>query len=256
MPSSTAVRMLAVASMAATMSLASGVAWADKLVPVAPLGMLNLSSDWATTATGQTPTTITGSGVNSGTLPVYVNDLTANAASTYLFDNSFTRPNGSFPDVQVDDGSQGMENIGFIDSYVFAVPASTANAFAFSLNLSSTLGLEDLTARLYEYAVGGTQNLTIGGTAPVTSGLVSGWSTSNNPTGGSSVASTEIPVSGLGAGEYVLEIAGLETGSTSGSYSGQLNVSPVPLPGAWTLTLSGLGFMLLYSRRTRVARTL
>jgi MYXO-CTERM domain-containing protein len=255
MPSSAAFRMVAVASAAAVISIATVVAKADKLVAVSPLGSLALSSDWATTALGQTPATVMGTGTNNAMLPVYVNDLTANGPSTYLFDNSFTRPTGSFADVQINDGSQGLENIGFIDSYVFAVPASTANAFAFSLNLRSTLGLDDLTARLYEYNVGGTQNFTIGGISTITNGLVDAWSKSDNPVGGSSVASTELPVSGLQAGEYVLEIAGLETGAASGSYSGQLNVSPtpVPLPGTLPLALGGIGLLLRHARRRTVA---
>jgi len=254
MPSSTAFRTVAVATIATAVSIAaSGAARADKLVAVPPLGTLSLSSDWATTGIGQTPTTVTGSGINNGTVPVYVNNLTANGSSTYLFNNSFTRPAGSFPDVQIDDGSQGMENIGFIDSYVFDVPASNANAFAFSLNLSSALGLENLTARLYEYDVGTTQNLALGGTGSVTTGLVDTWSRSDNPTGSSSVASTELPVSGLQAGEYVLEIAGLETGAASGSYSAQLNVTPVPLPGTLPLAVGGLGLLLRFARRRNPA---
>jgi hypothetical protein len=253
MSSSTAIRALAVAGVAVAMSMAAQVARADLLVPVAPLGTLSLSSDWAATALGQTPSTVTGSGVNNGTPPVLVNDLAANGASTYFFNNSFTSPAGSFADVQIDDASQGPESIGFIDSYVFAVPNATVNSFVFSLNLSSALGLDDLTARLYQYNPGNNQNLTIGGAGTVTTDLIDNWSMSNNPVGGSSLASTGLPVSGLRAGEYVLEIAGLETGSTSGSYSGQLNVSPVPLPGTLLLLLGGLAVLLRYSRHSSAA---
>jgi hypothetical protein len=249
MPLSTAFRKVAVVTVVAVISVAVDMARADKLVAVPPLGTLTLSSDWATTGPSQTPATVSGSGINNGTLPVYVNNLTANGASTYLFNNSVVNPIGSFADVQINDASQGSESIGFIDSYVFDVPASHANAFAFSLNLSSALGLDDLTARLYEYDVGGTQNLTLGGTGPIATGLIDGWSKSANPDGGSSVAGTELPTLGLQAGQYVLEIAGLETGVTSGSYSGQLNVAPVPLPGTLPLALGGFGLLLLRARR-------
>jgi hypothetical protein len=59
-------------------------------LPVAPLGNLGLSSSWWDTATGQTPTTVTGDGSNDGTLPGLVNDLSANAASTYMFSHAYS----------------------------------------------------------------------------------------------------------------------------------------------------------------------
>jgi hypothetical protein len=41
---------------------------------------------------------------------------------------------------------------------------------------------------------------------------------------------TVVPVGGslTNGGEFVLQIAGLETGTSNGTYSGQLNVTPVP----------------------------
>jgi len=234
---------------ATLLAIGAEPAKADMLQPVAPLGNLGLSSSWWDTATGQTPTTVTGDGSNDGTLPVLVNDLSANAASTYMFSHGFTAPSGSYPDIQINDASQGAENIGFIDSYVFAVTASNANAFAFSLNLSSSSGLQDLTVRLYEYSANGVQNLTLGGTGAVaTAQTVDNWSLSSNPNG-SGIASTSIPVSNLGTGEYVLEIAGLETGTSNGAYSGQLDIAPVPVPAALPLLLSGLAGLGFKIRR-------
>jgi PEP-CTERM motif len=55
----------------------------------------------------------------------------------------------------------------------------------------------------------------------------------------------------LAAGTYVLEIRGDVTGSSGGTYSGELNLNPVPLPAALPLLLSGLG-LLGFARKRRV----
>ena len=47
----------------------------------------------------------------------------------------------------------------------------------------------------------------------------------------------------LNPGTYVLEVRGVVTGSTGGSYAGTLQVAPVPLPAALPLLLSGLGLL-------------
>jgi hypothetical protein len=47
----------------------------------------------------------------------------------------------------------------------------------------------------------------------------------------------------LAAWTYVLEVRGNVTGTSGGSYSGTLNVAPVPLPAALPLLFSGLGLL-------------
>jgi hypothetical protein len=47
----------------------------------------------------------------------------------------------------------------------------------------------------------------------------------------------------LNAGTYVLEVRGNVVGSAGGSYSGNLNLVPTPLPAALPLLLSGIGLL-------------
>src|SRR5277367_3616485 len=165
-------------SIAAALILAAGAAEADTLTSISPGGTLLPGQGWFSTSPGQTPTTVTGTGVNNGG-GVIVNDLTGAGAGSFLFSQSFTAPNGSFAAPDQINGA----GYGFIESYVIDVPPALANAFVFSLNLSSTVGLENLSARLYEYTANGITNLTLGTAGPLSSGSVDSWSASINSTG-------------------------------------------------------------------------
>jgi len=215
------------------------VVHADAIMPVGNEGNLYLSQTWVSTAPGQTPTTVTGTGVSGPAAPgqslVDISDLSGNGNTTgnYLFSQSFTNPNGSFAA-----GTGPLSNgvsYGFVSSYVIDVPASTAGAYVFSLNLNASSGLDDLTVRLYEYNAGGLQNLTLGVTGAVNTNLTSGWTASSN----GYVAGTTLAPVNLSGGYYVLEVAGLEQGTSSGAYNGQLSISPVPLPPTLPLLLGG-----------------
>jgi hypothetical protein len=232
----------AITLMAATLSAPS--VRADVVTPVANENPLYISQSWTSTATGQTPSTVTGDGKSDGQ-GVQVSDLTQNGTLTgnYSFGQTFTNPTGSYTSAT---GPLGNGNTyGFIASYVVDVPTSTAGAYLFSLNLNATSGLDNLTARLYEYNANGIQNLTLGGTGAVTTGLLDTWSTSQN----GYVASTTLTPATIPSGEYVLEVAGLEVGTTSGAYSGQLSIQPVPLPPGLPLLLTGCIGMLGFARR-------
>ncbi len=126
---------------------------------------------------------------------------------------------------------------GFYDDFDFSVPgAVSADSITSTINLSNIFGISNLQVRLYNSA---------NNTPPVLGspqgGVTEAWSTSINvapgETGTVSVLNTTITQPGT----YVLEVRGTATGSLGGSYSGTLNVSPVPLPAALPLLLSGLG---------------
>src|SRR5271155_1447576 len=82
-------------SISAVLLLAAGAADADTLISILPGGTLLPAQGWFSTEPGQTPTTVTGTGVNNGG-GVIVNDLTGAGAGSFLFSQSFTAPNGSF----------------------------------------------------------------------------------------------------------------------------------------------------------------
>ena len=233
-------------AVAAVLTLAAGLARADTITPTTNGGTLELSQSFASSATGQTPTTVVGTGANDGIGNVMGSDLTGNGNSTYLFSQSYSNSVGSYTAGTLSNG----DTFGLVASYVVALPTSSTGSYIFSLNLSSSTGIDDLSARLYAYGPG--VNTTLGNTGALANGgLVSSWSTSVN---GGLVDSTTMPATNVATGLYVLEVVGqLTSGATSGSYSGQLSVDPVPLPAALPLLLSGIGGMFGFGRRRKAA---
>ena len=191
-----------------------------------------------------------GTGVNGDGSGVLISDLTGNGPGTYLFSQSYTSSLGAYPAAGGGIAGNGGLSYGFVDSCVIDVVPSVANAYVFSLNLTSSVGLSNLTARLYEYNANGATNLNLGTTGPLSGGGVDAWSASSNATGSNPVASTTLAATTLSnGGEFVLEIAGIETGTSNGTFSGQLDVQPVPLPPALPLLFSGLASLVVWSRR-------
>jgi hypothetical protein len=238
---------------AAGLSLSVGTAMADIVTPVGADGQLILSLTSSTNQPGTaSPATITGDGsLTDNTGPVQISNLTGNPASNYGFTNSLSSLNGGYFGTITVNGTP--QNYNFVDSYVIDVPNSTASAYAFSLNLSSQLGIDNLSARLYAYTANGNSNLTIGSAGPFP-GVVAGGSWSANTNSGG-VDSTGLNLPMLNAGVYVLQIVGQETGSVSGMYSGSVAVTPVPLPAGLPLFLSGLGAFAATCRRACARRS-
>jgi hypothetical protein len=136
---------------------------------------------------------------------------------------------------------------GFFDDYLFTITGATADSITSTINLGNTLSISGLQVGLFSYVNG--QTLPVYGTTlPPGSVQVDGWSTPINGNGTTGTVNV-IPPTMLPSGSYVLEVLGTVSGSAGGSYSGVLNLAPVPLPAALPLLLSGLGALGLWGRR-------
>jgi hypothetical protein len=178
--------------------------------------------------------TETNSGANNSGSPSTndFSDLTGLVgAGSYNYANGFTSNQTGL--------NFANTNFGFYDDFVFTVGPNQLNSITSTISLGNSLGISSLQVRLYDYtANNGAVPLL---TTPVPGSAFQAWSTVINlnqvGTGTYAVLS---PIT-LGAGTYVIEVRGTATGSGGGSYAGVLNVTPVPLPAALPLFLSGLG---------------
>ncbi len=185
-----------------------------------------MSLSYDQTASG---TTGNGAGTAFTTLP---------ASDGYT--NTFGPASGPLP------GSPGFT---FGDYYVFTVAAATADSMSSEINLG-TLSIADLEERVYSVPTNATQAVVTG----TPTGFQTNWTTPLSFSAGpESGMFTVLNPTTLAAGTYVLEITGDVTGSSGGTYSGSLNLNPVPLPAALPLLLSGLG-LLGGTLRKRFAR--
>jgi hypothetical protein len=235
-------RRLVAATAIPVMIMGVEAAQADMIQTVGQGGTLTAASTWSDTAAGMTPPTVEGTGTNNPAVGVVVNDISSNPSSTYIFNRTISSPSGSYNGFTIKDGGQTPgESIGFLDSYVFTVTTAISNATLISLNLNTTLGLDDLSMRIYQYSSSNSYNVSAYQTPGAT--VIDSWSASDNASSGNYVASTALSQNGLAAGTYVLQVAGLETGTQSGTYQGSLNIDPVPLPAALPLIVSGLGLL-------------
>lgn len=163
----------------------------------------------------------------------------------YNYVDSFSSPTGSgdIPGSDIYGGPTygSLGPAGFIDDYFFRI--SPANADAVSATISNgTFAVSDLFARIYSLSAnpGG---LVLGAPAGT---VYYGDITQSGP-----ATLVQINPVTLVAGEYVLEVSGISSGSAGGSYTGTLNLSVVPLPSSFLLLLTGLlGFAGALPART------
>jgi hypothetical protein len=208
-------------------TLASLAAAGLCLVPAGNASATEMNLSYEETSSG----VITGNGAGT---------VFTQLPATDSYSNSLGAMTGSVP---------GTPGFNFYDDYVFTVAATAVDSLTSEVNLA-TLSLGNLEERVY--SIGGNPTLPVVGTpdgfqtawtSPVTfgAGTETGMFTVLNPTT-------------LTGGTYVLEIRGDVTGAAGGSYSGTINLNPVPLPAAFPLLLSGLGLLGGLARK-RAARS-
>ncbi len=197
-------------------------------ISLAGIGMAVASSVGLSDTTTSTGTTAYGA------------DTTLAVPGSYIYGNSFTTGVGT--------GSTSSTNpAGFYDDFVFTIAGGSADSVTSTINLGNTLEIDGLQAALFTYTPG--QAVPVAG-----SPLANGWSVPFNsgPTSGTYAV---ISPTTLTAGTYVLEIEGTVSGSAGGSYSGTLNLAPVPLPAGLPLLVSGItGLAMLGRRHLRTSR--
>jgi hypothetical protein len=152
---------------------------------------------------------------------------------SYTYGNTFAGGVGS--------SLVGATTSGFFDDYVFTISGAAANSVTSTINLGDTLAINGLQVALFDYTAG--QSVPISGPA-----LVTGWSQAFDSNGVGTTISVISPTT-LAPGSYALEVRGTVAGTAGGSYSGTLNLAPVPLPPGLPLFVTGLGALGFWGRR-------
>ena len=197
-------------------------------------GQMFWSAQLLGSSSGNTQTAPTGS---------FGNDYMLSVPGQYNFNDSFSNQSNVLNGTTSSVGSYSFQ-----DTYEFSInQAASGNALTVSLNLgggaSSQFDISNLQFRLYEVTSNAVQP---GLGVPAGSTLITAWTGTPGPSNGTAIQAI---FSGMQAGTYFLDVAGTADGSLGGTYVGQLNLAPVPLPAALPLLLSGLGLFGALRRR-------
>lgn len=218
--------------------LATGTAWmgSASAVPVSAGGALTLGNSY----TVANPSTMATSSAVDNNLTMDV------SGGSFTYGDGFAGPQTAISATGVPAGTYG-----FYDNYVFTINSSNLDSITSTVSLGSGgVGTQivNLDAQLFEV----TGNPTLPSFTP--SNSIGNSLNSTTVTLAPGVTATTLILNAtapLSAGEYVLEIRGDATGSAGGAYSGVLNITPVPVPAAAWLMVSGLGGVGLFAGRRR-----
>jgi len=164
----------------------------------------------------------------------------------YNYQNQFSTPVGSTPiagsSIYGGPANGFLGSAGFIDDYFFQIATAQADVVSATIDLGGVFSIGNLFARIYSLTSNPNGLVTTTPAGSVDYGVI----TPSGP-----VTLVQINPVTLSSGSYVLEISGTDTGTQGGSYTGTLNLTAVPLPGAFALLLTGLAAAGLYAVAVR-----
>ena len=176
--------------------------------------------------------------------PSLGDDYLLSVPGQYTFLDQFLTQQPSSPNL----ASSSVGPYDFQDSYRFTIgQGAGGDVLTASLSSGSAFDISSLQFRLYSVPSSSTAPL-VGGLPPGAS-LVQSWI--GAPAGSNSIVAT---FAGIQTGTYILDIAGIASGTSGGTYVGQLDlVSAVPVPAA--LWLFGSALALAGTRVRRGSST-
>ena len=192
------------------------------------------------------------SGGNTSTPPPdsnHGNTFGLSVPGQYTFTNQFTGPQSST--LTGVSSSIGNGTYSFQDTYEFSLSTpAQGDVLTVSLQLqgplSSSFNISNLQFRLYEVPSSST---TPGLTVPTGSTMLTPWVGVAGDDNGTAIQAN---FTNAQSGTYFLDMAaGTADGGSGGTYIGQLNLAPVPLPASAWLLLSGVGGLGLLARSRR-----
>jgi hypothetical protein len=234
-----AKRMVALLGALGLVGLVSSLPAEATTVVLPSPGQMFWTAQFLGSSSGNTQTTPSGN---------FGNDYMLSVPGQYSFIDSFSSPQSN---ALTGVAPSTVGSYDFQDTYKFSVSqAASGDALTVSLNLgtvSPVFDISNLQFRLYEVSSNTVQP---GLGIPPGSTLITSWMGTSGPSNGTAIQAN---FAGIQPGTYFLDVAGTADGSSGGTYVGQLNLAPVPLPAALPLLLSGLGLFGAFRRRSALA---